>query len=129
MQSVERMESFGIKVSDQMYDQMQQSIMDAPVWRTVLQTGVSMLVITPLIYLAIAGILFGVFSAALGGGATFKQVFAVDRARGRDLGARAGLHAPDQLPPRVDDRARRTSACFLPMLRRGQLPREVPRHD
>jgi hypothetical protein len=75
-QSVKWMESFGIKLNDKAYDQMQQSIMDAPVWRTVLQTGVSIVVMTPIIYLAIAGILFGVFSAALGGGATFKQVFA-----------------------------------------------------
>jgi len=75
-QAIKGMEIFGIKVSDQMYDQMQTSIMEAPVWRIVLQTGVSIVVISPIIYLAIAGVLFGVFSAALGGGAAFKQVFA-----------------------------------------------------
>src|SRR5512139_1106768 len=74
-QSVKWMESFGIKLSDTAYNQMQQNIMDAPVWRTALQTGVSLIVMTPVIYLVIAGILFGVFTAALGGGATFKQVF------------------------------------------------------
>lgn len=74
-QSVKWMESFGIKLNDKAYDQMQQGIMDAPVWRTALQTGVSLIVMAPVIYLVIAGILFGVFTAALGGGATFKQVF------------------------------------------------------
>jgi hypothetical protein len=76
-QSVKWMESFGMKLSDKAYDAMQQQIMDAPVWRTALQTGVSLLVFTPVVCLAIAGILFGVFTAALGGGATFKQVMAV----------------------------------------------------
>jgi len=74
--SVKYMEAFGIKLNDQAYDRMQQSMMDAPVWRTVLQTGLSTVVNVPIMYLAMAGILFGVFSAALGGGATFKQVFA-----------------------------------------------------
>ena len=75
-QSVKFMESFGMKLNDKAYDQMQQQMMDAPVWRTVLQTGVSVAVMVPVMYLVIAGILFGVFTAALGGGATFKQVIA-----------------------------------------------------
>ena len=74
--SVKYMEAFGINLNDRAYDQMQQSMLDTPVWRTVLQVGLSTLVIMPIIYLAIAGILFGVFSAVFGGGATFKQVFA-----------------------------------------------------
>ena len=74
-QSVKWMESFGMKLSDRTYDAMQKSIMETPVWRTVLQTGASIVVFTPVFYLVIAGILFGVFTAALGGGATFKQVF------------------------------------------------------
>jgi hypothetical protein len=73
--SVKYMETFGIKLNDQAYDRMQQSIMDAPVWRTVLQVALSTVVVIPIMYLAMAGILFGVFSAALGGGATYKQVF------------------------------------------------------
>ncbi len=74
--SVKYMEAFGVKLNDQAYDQMQRSMLDAPVWRTILQVGLSTVIVMPIIYLAIAGILFGVFSAALGGGATFKQVFA-----------------------------------------------------
>jgi hypothetical protein len=73
--SVKWMESFGIKLNDKAYDEMQQRMMDTPVWRTALQTGISMVIFAPVMYLAIAGILFGVFSAALGGGASFKQVF------------------------------------------------------
>ncbi len=75
-QSVKMMESFGMKLSDQAYDAMQTRMMDAPLWRTVLSTGLSIVLMTPVIYLVISAILFGVFTAALGGGATFKQVFA-----------------------------------------------------
>jgi hypothetical protein len=40
-------------------------------------TAVSMLVFWPLILLLISGILYAVFNAAMGGNATFRQVFAV----------------------------------------------------
>jgi hypothetical protein len=40
-------------------------------------SAVSIAIILPIMWLVIAGILFAVFSAALGGTATFKQVFAV----------------------------------------------------
>jgi hypothetical protein len=75
-QAIKGMETFGIKVTDEQYSRMETSIMDAPVWRIVLQTGVAIVVVSPIVYLVMAGILFGVFSAALGGGAAFKQVFA-----------------------------------------------------
>jgi hypothetical protein len=75
-QSVKYMEAFGIRLSDQAYDRMEQSMMDMPVWRTILQVGLSTAVVIPIMYVVMAGILFGIFSAALGGGATFKQVFA-----------------------------------------------------
>jgi hypothetical protein len=39
--------------------------------------GVSILVTVPLILLVVSGILFAVFNAALGGNATFKQIFTV----------------------------------------------------
>lgn len=74
--SVKAMESFGFNPSEQMLDQMEKQMLETPLWRTALQTGLSILIFTPVMYLAIAGILFGVFSAALGGGATFRQVFA-----------------------------------------------------
>jgi hypothetical protein len=40
-------------------------------------TAASMLIFMPLMVLVVAGILYAVFNAALGGNATFKQVFAV----------------------------------------------------
>jgi hypothetical protein len=40
-------------------------------------TAASMLVMVPLVSIIISGILFAVFNAALGGDATFKQIFAV----------------------------------------------------
>ena len=40
-------------------------------------SAASIAIITPIMWLVISGILFAVFSAALGGTATFKQVFAV----------------------------------------------------
>ena len=74
--SIKAMESFGFSPSEQMLDQMEKQMLEMPLWRTALQTGLSIVVFAPLMYLVIAGIFFGVFSAALGGGATFKQVFA-----------------------------------------------------
>ena len=52
---------------------------------------ISVLVISPIIAVIIAGILFAVFNAALGGEASFKQVFARHRPRRRDLGAVGGV--------------------------------------
>jgi hypothetical protein len=40
-------------------------------------TGISVLVMSPIIALVIAGILFAIFNAAMGGEASFKQVFTV----------------------------------------------------
>ncbi len=74
-EAVRRTESFGFKVSDSMYEQMRQSIMEPPPWRLVL-SGVSMAVVPPIVWVVLAGLLFLVF-AATGGQATFKQVFAV----------------------------------------------------
>jgi hypothetical protein len=64
--------TFSGPVNDQQYAQMQRM---APY---VGYFGVGqMLIATPLIFLVTAGILFAVFNAALGGEATFKQLFAV----------------------------------------------------
>lgn len=75
-QSIKWMESFGIRLNDQALNEMERRTMETPVWQMALQTGVSIVVVTPIMYIVIAGILFGVFSAALGGGAAFKQVYA-----------------------------------------------------
>jgi hypothetical protein len=71
-QQVDSMKSMGFEVSDQMYEQMQKRSGSMPY-----TTGVSILVVSPIIGLIIAGILFAIFNAAMGGEASFKQVFAV----------------------------------------------------
>ena len=71
-QQVAQMEGFGMTVSDAQFEQMREQAKYGPVI-----TGVAILVMSPLITAVLAGILFGVFSGALGGQATFKQVFAI----------------------------------------------------
>jgi hypothetical protein len=71
-QSVTQMQSFGMTVSDQMYEALEKGAGRMPY-----TTGISMLVGIPIIGLIFAGILFAIFNAALGGEASFKQVFSV----------------------------------------------------
>jgi hypothetical protein len=71
-QSVTQMQSFGMTVSDQMYEAIEKGAGRMPY-----TTGISMLVGIPIIGLIFAGILFAIFNAALGGEASFKQVFSV----------------------------------------------------
>jgi len=75
-ESIRRIESFGVKVSDQMYEQTRQAIMEPPAWRVGL-TVASLVVVPPIIWSVIAGLLFLVFGVFTGGRATFKQLFAV----------------------------------------------------
>jgi hypothetical protein len=71
-QQVAQMQSFGMTVNDQMYEQMEKGAGRMPYL-----TAGSVLVMTPIIGLIVAGILFAIFNAALGGEASFKQLFAV----------------------------------------------------
>ena len=75
-ESVRRVESFGVKVSDQMYEGMRKGIMEPSTVSRVISI-VSMLAIPPIIWAVIAGILFLVFGVFTGGSATFKQVYTV----------------------------------------------------
>ncbi len=70
--SVEGMEAFGMTVTDQMYEQMR-----GRMWFAPYQTAIGVLIFSPIMAVAIAGVLFLVFNVAMGGGATFKQLFAV----------------------------------------------------
>jgi hypothetical protein len=71
-QAVRSTESFGGQVTDESYAVMEKmSAYAAPL------VAVQMAIFGPLIWLILAGILFAVFNAALGGDSTFKQVFAV----------------------------------------------------
>ena len=71
-QQVEGMEAFGMTVSDQMYEQLR-----GRMWLAPYQTAIAVLVFSPITAVAIAGVLFLVFNVAMGGSATFKQLFAV----------------------------------------------------
>ena len=71
-QQVRQMESFGRTVNDAQYERMEQM---APYARYF--AGGSQLVFLPIAGLIVAGIAFAVFNAAMGGDATFKQVYAV----------------------------------------------------
>ena len=69
---VRQMESFGMQVNDQMYQQMRGRMGIAPY-----TTAAGVLIMSPIITAALAGILFGVFNVAMGGNASFKQVFSI----------------------------------------------------
>jgi hypothetical protein len=71
-QQVQSMKSFGFEVTDQMYDQMERGAGRLPY-----TTGISVLVISPIIVVIVAGLLFAVFNAAMGGEASFKQVMSI----------------------------------------------------
>ena len=71
-QQVKSMKSMGFDVNDQVYDRMEQGASRLPY-----TTAISVIVISPIFALIVAGILFAVFNAGLGGEASFKQVFAM----------------------------------------------------
>jgi len=71
-QQVSQMKSFGFDVTDQMYEQMERGAARLPY-----TTAAGVIVVSPIMAVIIAGILFAVFNAAMGGEASFKQVFAV----------------------------------------------------
>jgi hypothetical protein len=71
-QQVEGMESFGMTVSDQQYEGMRRGMAFAPY-----TTAGAILVFTPIMTVALAGLVFLVFNVMMGGDATFKQLFAV----------------------------------------------------
>src|SRR6185436_6664849 len=69
---VRQMESFGRTMSDAQYQRMEQMAGYSKYFAAGAQV-----VTLPLMALVIAGIAFAVFNAALGGDATFKQVYAI----------------------------------------------------
>lgn len=69
---VRQMESFGMQVNDQMYQQMRSRMGIAPY-----TTAAGVLIMSPIITLVLGGILFAIFNAIMGGNAAFKQVYSV----------------------------------------------------
>lgn len=71
-QQVRSIEAFGINISDQMYDQMEQGIKRAAITGPIFQA-----IFFPIAIAIEAGILVVIFSLLMGGAATFKHVYAV----------------------------------------------------
>lgn len=71
-QQVSSMESLGFQVSDQMYEEMRKRMSLA-----AYQTGGSIFIFGIVVSLVVAGILWAIFNAAMGGEATYKQILAV----------------------------------------------------
>jgi Yip1 domain len=71
-QQVEGMESFGMTVTDQQYENMRRGMAFAPY-----TTAAFIVVFTPILSVISAGILFLVFNVMFGGDRTFKQLYAV----------------------------------------------------
>lgn len=71
-QQVSRMEAFGTPMTDEQYQRMERML---PYFAYFAVANI--LILAPIVTLVVAGILFAVFNASLGGEATFKQVFAV----------------------------------------------------
>jgi len=117
-QQVRTMESFGLKLPDEAYRQMEERVAGAS---TPYVTAASQVVFIPIIALIISGIAMGIFTAVLGGEASFKQVFAIV--------AHAGVvSAAQQLFVYPLDYARGTLssptnlAVFLPFLDENTFP-------
>lgn len=72
-QSVKVFESLGVKVDpDKLHEQLEQGASRAPI-----TSALGVLIGVPIVQLIIAGILFAIFNAALGGEARFKQVWTI----------------------------------------------------
>jgi hypothetical protein len=69
---VRQMESFGVQVNDQMYQQMRSRMGIAPY-----TTAAGVVIMSPIITAVLGGILFAIFNALMGGSATFKQVYSI----------------------------------------------------
>jgi hypothetical protein len=69
---VNQMKAFGMQVDEQMYDRMREGTKMAPY-----TTAGFILVVGPIFAVILTGILFAIFNAALGGEASFKQLFSV----------------------------------------------------
>ena len=71
-QQIRSMEAFGINITDQMYDQMEQGIKRAAITGPIFQA-----IFFPIAIAIEAGILVVIFTLLMGGAATFKHVYSV----------------------------------------------------
>jgi Yip1 domain len=71
--AVRMMEGFGLQVSDAMYAGIETRVQNSAVRDALINQAVFHLIVST----ALAGLLLGVFTAIMGGNATFKQVYAI----------------------------------------------------
>jgi hypothetical protein len=71
-QQVRMIESFGVEVSDQMYEGIERGVA-----RAAYTTPISLVVIIPVAAAIMAAIILGVWGMLMGGAGTFKQVYAI----------------------------------------------------
>jgi Yip1-like protein len=69
---IKAMESFGVNVTDQMYDRLELGMK-----RAAITTPIAQAVFLPIVMAIEAGVLLLIFSLLMGGAATFKHVYAV----------------------------------------------------
>lgn len=93
-QSQRAMESFGMQPSDEQMRRMEEQFMNAPAWRIVLQTVLSSVVGVAIVVAALSGLLLLVFTAILGGEATYRGVLAVVAHAGVIFGAKGLFETP-----------------------------------
>jgi len=116
---VRQIESFGVTVSDQMYEGMQRQLPYAPYF----QAG-GVLVMVPLMTTITAGLIIAIFNAGMGGNATFKQVMAVTAHAGFVPSLHAVLTAPLNYA-RGSMSSATNLAVFAPFLEEGSFPARV----
>jgi hypothetical protein len=115
-QQVTALESFGMRVTDQMYEQMQARVAQSVYWSVAAQ-----LVMLPLLTAITAGIAVGIFNLLLGGEARFPQVFAV-AAHSNVIGALALLFMLPLNYAREAMSSPTNLSVFLPMLAQDSFP-------
>jgi hypothetical protein len=109
-QQLGAMRSFGLTITDQAVQQMERQMAYAPY-----TTAVSLLVFVPLLAAAVAGILLAIFTVVTGGGATFKEVFAIV-AHSQLIGALQQVFSLPIMYMQREMTSPTKLAVFLPML-------------
>jgi hypothetical protein len=71
-QQVKTLESFGVNITDQMYDRLEQGI-----GRAAYTTPISLAIGVPIVAAIFAAIILGIWGMLMGGAGTFKQVYAI----------------------------------------------------
>jgi len=104
------LKAFGVTVTDQMLQQMETRQAYAPY-----TTAASLVVSLPLVSAVVAGLLLAVFTAILGGGANYRQVYAVV-AHSMIIGAIQQLFSVPIMYARADMSSPTRLSVFFPML-------------